>query len=108
MLNQTVLVGRLVDELQVIETEEGRKVSYITLAVPRSYKNADGEYESDFIDVQLWMGIAENTAKYCNKGDLLGIKGRIETKVVDEKKYTNIIGEKVTFLSSKKEEEIKG
>ncbi len=48
MLNQTVIVGRLVREPELRETENGTKVTNITLAVPRSYKNVDGEYETDF------------------------------------------------------------
>lgn len=108
MLNQIVLVGRLVKEPALEETKKGDKVSKITLAIPRSYKNINGEYETDFIDCILWKGIAENTAEYCHKGDIIGVKGRIESDVYekDKKKIytTNIIAEKVTFLSSKKEE----
>ena len=49
MLNQTVLVGRLVKEPELHQTENGKKVTNITLAVPRSYKNMNGEYDTDFI-----------------------------------------------------------
>ena len=73
MLNQTVIVGRLVKEPELRETENGNKVTNITLAVPRSYKNMNGEYETDFISCVLWKGIAENTVEYVKKGDLLGI-----------------------------------
>ena len=82
MLNQAVLVGRLVEKPREMINQK----LFITLAIPRIYKN-----------------IAENTKEYCDKGDLLGIKGRIESEVVDNKKYTIIVAEKVTFLSSKKE-----
>ncbi len=109
MLNQIVLVGRLVKSPELKETENGKKVSHITLAVPRSYKNSEGEYESDFINCTLWTGIAENTAEYCKKGDLLGVKGRIQTRVYEkdeEKKFVSeVIAEKVTFLSSKNKNE---
>ena len=109
MLNQTVLVGRLVRDPELYETESGLKVSSVVLAVPRSYKNKDGEYETDFIPCTLWRGIAENTAEYVKKGDLIGIKGHVQTRSYekdDEKKYvTEIIAEKVTFLSSKRPEE---
>lgn len=73
MLNQTVLVGRLVKNPELSETEKGKKVSKITLAVPRSYKNVNGEYETDFIECVLWSGIAESTVEYCQKGDLIGV-----------------------------------
>lgn len=110
MLNQTVLVGRLVKDPELYETENGNKVTSITLAVPRSYKNADGEYDTDFVDCILWGGVAENTAEYCKKGDIVGVKGRIqtnnyETEDGEKRKSTQIVAEKVTFLSSRKEKE---
>ena len=108
MLNQVVLVGRLVRDPELKESEGGKNYTNITLAVPRNYKNLDGEYDADFVDCRLWTGVAENTAEYCKKGDLLGVKGRIETRVEEteeEKKYImEIIAEKVTFLSSKRNE----
>ena len=61
MLNQTVIVGRIVRDPELRETESGNKVTNITLAVPRSYKNADGEYDTDFIPCVLWRGVAETT-----------------------------------------------
>ena len=108
MLNQTIIVGRLTSDLEVKETESGKKVSSLTLAVPRSFKNADGEYDTDFIDVVLWEAVAENTAKYCKKGDIVGIKGRIQTSLYEteegsKRKTTEVVAEKVTFLSSKKD-----
>lgn len=104
MLNQLVIVGRLVKDVELKETEGGKKVGYITLAVSRPYKNAEGQYDTDFIDCVLWTAVAENTAEYCQKGNLVGIKGRIQTRVVDENKITELIAEKVTFLSTKKED----
>lgn len=100
MLNQIVLVGRLTENPTVENLEEGKAVATVTLAVSRSMKNAEGEYETDFIPCQLWNGIANNTAEYCKKGDIVGVKGRIQS--ADGK--LEIIAEKVTFLSSKKED----
>lgn len=107
MLNQVVLVGRLVTNSEIKETEEGKKVSNITIAIPRSYKNAEGEYETDFIQVVLWNGIAENTVEYCKKGDIIGVKGRLQTKDINlqddkKRKVLQVIAEKVTLLSSYK------
>lgn len=98
MLNQVILVGRLTSDIQVEEKEEGKKVTTITLTIPRSMKNADGEYETDFIPCILWNSVAENTAEYCKKGDILGIKGRLESK----DNSITVYAEKVTFLSTKK------
>lgn len=109
MLNQTVLVGRLVKE-PVIEEIEDRKYCNITLAVQRSFKNAEGIYEEDIIPITLWNGIAQNTSEYCKKGDVIGVKGRLETKIIENEDGTKnykleLVAEKVTFLSSKKVDE---
>ena len=105
MLNHTVIVGRLTKEPELKETDNGKKVTNITLAVPRSFRNSDGEYETDFINCVLWKGIAESTAEYCKRGDLLGVKGRLQSRSYEtneERKFvTEVVAEKVTFLSSK-------
>lgn len=108
MLNQIVLVGRLVRDPEVSSAKKGTKYSHITLAVPRSYKNVNGEYETDFIDCTLFQLMATNTSEYCKKGDIVGVKGRLESKVYEKdgkKKYiTEVIAERVTFLSSNSKE----
>ncbi len=105
MVNQVVLVGRLVKKPELRITENGKKMSVMTLAVPRNYKNVDGEYETDFLDCTLWTAIAENTNEYCDTGDMLGVKGRVQTRIIEaadgtKKKKTEIVAEKVTFLTS--------
>ena len=110
MLNQIILVGRLVKSPEVTETESGKKMSYITLAIPRSFKNADGEYDTDFIDCVLWEAVAENTSEYCKQGDIVGVKGRVQSRMVEDEDGNNykkmeVVAEKITFLSSKKGED---
>jgi single-strand DNA-binding protein len=109
MLNQLVVIGRLVKDPELRKTESGRNVTNITLAVPRSYKNVNGEYDTDYVDCVLWNTVAESTTEYCKKGDLIGVKGRVQTRIYEkdeQKKYaTEIVAEKITFLSSKKQEE---
>lgn len=109
MLNQIVIVGRLTRDPELRSTEGGKKVTNITLAIPRSYKNSEGVYETDFVDCVLWTGIAENTTEYCKKGDILSVKGRVQTRTYEnaekEKRYvTEVVAEKVTFLSSRRGE----
>ena len=110
MLNQVVLVGRLTKDLEVKELEDGKKVTNMTLAIHRSFKNAEGEYETDFIDCSLWNSIAENTAEYCKKGDIVGVKGRLQSSSFEKedgnKEFrTQVMAEKVTFLSSRSKDE---
>ena len=107
MLNQVILVGRLVKTPELFLTENGKKGTIVTLAVGRSFKNQNGEYDTDFIDCSLWTGIAENTAEYCKTGDVIGVKGRVQSRIIDNDdgtkyKKMEIIAEKVTFLSSSK------
>lgn len=109
MLNQIILVGRLTRNITVNKAENGVKVATISIAVPRSFKNMEGVYDTDFIDCTAFDSIAENTSEYCNKGDIVGVKGRIQSKTEEDsegKKKTvlEVIAEKITFLSSKPKE----
>ena len=63
--------------------------------MPRNFKNENGEYETDFIPVRLYDMIAKNACEYCKKGDLVGIKGRLQS--IDN---LEVIAEKLTLLSS--------
>ena len=100
MLNQIVIVGRLNKDPEIIKEDE-KNMCNIELIVQRAYKNEKGEYETDKVPVTLYQGIADNTAEYCHKGDIIGVKGRIQ--VINDK--LNIVAEKITFLASKKENE---
>ena len=77
MLNQVVLVGRLTRNISVNKSENGIKVATIPLAIPRSFKNVDGNYDTDFINCVVWNSQAENLCKYQSKGNLLGVFGEI-------------------------------
>lgn len=105
MVNQIVLVGRIARPLEARTTENGKRMATLTLAVPRNYKNSNGEYDTDFLDCTLWSSVAESTSEYCDTGDMIGIKGRVQTRIVEspdgtKRKKTEIIAEKVTFLTS--------
>jgi single-strand DNA-binding protein len=105
MLNQVVLVGRLTQDPEAVTYDGGHKKSIFNIAVSRTYKNQNGEYDTDFIRCVLWDAIATSTAEHCKKGDIVGIKGRLQVSTYDEenkKRYlTEVVAEKVTFLSSK-------
>lgn len=110
MTNQVSLVGRLVRTPEMFTTDSGRKGSFVTLAVGRQYKNQDGEYETDFIDCTLWTGVAERTCEYCKSGDIIGIRGRVQTRIMEDDngnkyKRMEIVAERVTFLASTKHNE---
>lgn len=96
-MNNLVLVGRIVRQPELIEENE-YKCCYITLAINRCFKNEEGIYETDFIDLKVPYPICDSVVDYCRKGDIICVKGRIERL----SKYGNmrIIAERITFLSS--------
>ena len=97
MLNQVILVGRLTNK-PILE-EKGNKVySKVTLATPRNYKNINGEYDTDVIDVVLIGKVAESCVEYCKQGDMIGVRGNLQ-RLKD--KNLEVHAEKITFLSSK-------
>ena len=109
MLNHSVLIGRLVRDPELYETENGNKVTNIVLAVSRTYKNSEGTYDVDYIPCVLWKGIAERTVQYCKKGDLVSVKGMLQSHSYDREDGTRayrieIVVDKVTFLSTKTKE----
>lgn len=95
MLNQSVLVGRIA-KLPDVTNEKGR---YITLAVSRNFKNANGEYQTDMLPCLLFSGVVDTTLNYCKVGDIIGVKGRLEEK--DENMI--LVAEKITLLTNKSE-----
>lgn len=100
MLNQVVLVGRLYEEPK-LKVEGEKTFCNIIVAVPRIFKNKEGEYETDFISCLLVENIAKSSTKFLKKGDTIGIKGRLQS---DNNNKLELIAEKMTFLSCDKEE----
>lgn len=105
MVNQIVLVGRIARAPETRTSETGRKYATLTLAVPRNYKNVNGEYDTDFLDCTLWSSVAESTSEYCKTGDMIGVKGRVQSRIVEapdgqKRRKTEIVAERVTFLTS--------
>ena len=107
MLNNVVLVGRVVRQPELSQTIDGKKVSTITLAVTRSFNNAlSGEYETDFINITLWEGIAKSVVEYCGKGAIIGVKARLVHKTYEVPNYKSlrvveVVAEKVSFIQTK-------
>lgn len=111
MLNEIILVGRLTNNIVVNTTDKGKKIGNLTLAVPRSFKNMDGLYETDFIPCLLWEEKATLAKDYCHTGDIVGIKGRLQSRIVEteqgKRNQLEVVAERLTFLSSKKVSDVK-
>ena len=106
MYNLVQLIGRLTADPEMTDTENGKKVCKVNLAVQRGFKNSEGIYETDFIRCTLWDAIASRACEFCHKGDLVAIRGQIRTSNYtdqnDVKKYAvDIVVEKLLFLSTK-------
>lgn len=101
MRNTVILVGRLVRDLELRYTTTNKPVCEFTLAVDRDKENAD------FIRIQAWNKTAENLHKYCEKGDMIGVKGvlRHETYEKDGNKKSKdyVLATNVSFLSTRKQ-----
>ncbi|WP_172371395.1 single-stranded DNA-binding protein [Sporosarcina jiandibaonis] len=105
-MNQVALVGRITKDPILRKISRDRVQTSIILAINRNYKNAKGEVEADFILCSLWGRLAENTAKHCGKGSLIGLSGRIQSRTYEREDcsrvfVTEVIGEDVRFLSTK-------
>lgn len=103
MLNQIVLVGKVVELPEVRETSSGNKVANLLLEVDRNYRNAQGEYDKDLIMCTLWRGVAETASNVCQIGSLVGVKGRVQANSFETKDnrpfyYCEVVAEKVSFL----------
>ncbi len=107
MHNLVYLIGRLTDDPKLKKCKNNQDSLSINLAVQRSFKNEDGIYEVDYIKCELFNITALRTSEYCKKGDLVGIRGRLQTRRYEdngETKYiTEVVVDKVSFLASKKD-----
>ncbi|MCM1053187.1 MAG: single-stranded DNA-binding protein [Ruminococcus sp.] len=104
-MNNVTLVGRLTQDPEVKENNDGTFRTLVKLAISRDYKNSDGIYEADYIHCVLWNGIASATRDYCHKGDVVGIRGRLQTRTYEtensDKKYVlEVVVDKVSFITS--------
>ena len=89
MMNRVVLVGRMTRDPELRRTGSGAAVTTFTLALNRNYQSNDGQ-QADYINCVVWNKIAENVEKYCSKGSLVGVDGRLRSR-----SYDNAQGQKV-------------
>ena len=107
-MNKCTLVGRLTKdpEIRYSQGENATATARFSVAVNRRFKNAEGNYDADFINCVIWGKQAENLCKYCTKGSQIGVQGRIQTRNYqnNEGKTVYVTEENannITFLSSK-------
>lgn len=103
MINRTILVGRLTKEPEIRKSASGTAVLNFTLAINEKYKN---EEKTHFINCVTFNKTAEIISQYCNKGSLLGVDGKLNTRNYEKdgnKVYvTEVIADSVQLLGDKK------
>jgi single-strand DNA-binding protein len=108
LINQVTLVGRLTKDPEARKTLEGKSMLNATIAVNRNYKNQKGQIDTDFVLCTIWNRAADNTEKYCRKGSVIGVTGRIQTRYFDNDQgkrtyVTEVVAENVRFMDNRRE-----
>ena len=105
-MNKVILVGNLTRDPELTETPSGIAVCRFAIAVSRDYANSEGERETDFFNITVWRGRAENCGKYLKKGNKVAIVGSLQNRSYEDKdgikRYvTDVIANEVEFLTPK-------
>ena len=103
MVNTVSIIGRMTKSPQLKYLTEGRMQTSFVVAVSKGYKND----EANFVLCTIWGKLAETTAKYCGKGSLVGITGRLNTRSYEKEEgtrvyVTEVVVEDIRFLATKK------
>lgn len=105
-MNKVFLIGNLTRDPELASTNSGVSVCRFSLAVSRNFSNAEGERETDFLNIIVWRNQADNCHKYLKKGSKCAVSGQIQTRTYDAqdgtKRYvTEIVADNVEFLNTK-------
>ena len=108
MLNNAVIMGRLVADPELRTTGSGISVSSFTVAVDRRFNRQGEDRQADFIDIIAWRQTAEFVCKYFRKGSMIAVQGYIQTRMYEDKngnkrKAVEIVADNVSFCGSKNE-----
>ena len=107
-MNKVILIGRITKDIELRYSQSNVAIAQFNLAVKRDFKNSNEEYEIDFINCVAYKNSAELLDKYCSKGSLIAIEGRIQTRNYDGKDgkkiyVIEVVTSNVQFLDTKKD-----
>lgn len=107
MINNVTLQGKLGKDIDLKYTQSGKAVGTTSIAVDRDYKNANGEKETDWVNIVFWGKTAETVSNYFRKGDEILVVGRIQTRSYEDnsggRKYvTEVVADKFSFTTGRK------
>jgi single-strand DNA-binding protein len=106
-LNQVTLMGNLTRDPELRQTPNGQSVCSFSLALNRSYKGSDGEWQeaTDYIDVVAWAGLGERVAQYLSKGRRCLVQGRLQSRSWEQdgqkRSKVEVLANDVTFLDGR-------
>ncbi|MBQ6980757.1 MAG: single-stranded DNA-binding protein [Clostridia bacterium] len=105
-MNKVILVGNLTRDPELSETPNGVAVCRFSIAVSRDYANSDGTRETDFFNITVWRGRAENCGKYLKKGNKVAVVGSLQNRSYEDKdgikrNVTDVVASEVEFLTPK-------
>jgi len=103
VLNRAILIGRLTADPELRYTPQGHAVTTFRIAVDRPFKNQQGEREADFFSIVTWRRLAETCAHNLNKGRLVAVEGRLQTRSYQAQDgstrwATEVVADNVLFL----------
>ena len=109
MINVVVLMGRLVADPELKQTQNGTSVCSFRIAVDRNVANKQtGERQADFINITAWRQTAEFVCKYFRKGSMIALEGSLQSRNYTDKDGNNrtayeVVANSVSFTGSKSE-----
>jgi single-strand DNA-binding protein len=105
-VNRIFLIGRLTRDPELRYVPSGQPLANFTLAVDRSFKNSQGERDTDFIDIVAWRKSAELATQHLSKGRLVAVEGRLQIRSYEaqdgtRRKVAEVVTDRIQFLDRK-------
>lgn len=106
MINNVTLIGRLTRDAELRYTPNNIATAQFNIACNRNFKNANDEYDADFINCVMWREQAERFCNWTRKGMLVGIVGRIQTRSYENQQgqrayVTEVVAENFQVLEKR-------
>jgi single-strand DNA-binding protein len=112
-LNKVMIIGRLGRDPEMRYTPSGKPVTTFSIATSRSWNTSEGERrtETEWFNVVAWGNLAEICKQYLNKGHLVYVEGRLQTRHWDDPEgnkhsSTEIVANEMIMLSERREADL--
>ena len=103
-MNKCIFIGNLTRDPESGSTNSGISYCRFSIAVNRTYSNANGEREADFINIVTWRGLADTVGRYARKGNKVAVSGSIQMRTYEDNQgikrtAVDVIAQDVEFLT---------